>query len=84
MYRPNGNKGSIAVSLDNSTKPKTGVVEFARETRQEIAKVTWPSRRETMMMTMAIIVMALVAGVFFLAVDSGLGFIISRILGMHS
>ncbi len=60
------------------------VVEFARETRREIAKVTWPTRKETVVTTVMIVVMALVAGVFFLAVDSALGFAIGRILGMNS
>ena len=66
------------------TKTKTSLSEFIRETRQEINKVTWPSRKETLMTTVMIVVMALVAGVFFLAVDSGLGFVISRFLGMQS
>ena len=66
------------------TKSKTSVADFIRETRQEINKVTWPTRRETLMTTTMIVVMALVAGVFFLAVDSGLGFIVSRFLGMQS
>jgi preprotein translocase subunit SecE len=65
------------------TKPKTSAGEFIRETRQEIKKVTWPTRKETLTTTVMIVVMALIAGVFFLAVDSGLGFIVSRILGMQ-
>ncbi|MDX2027748.1 MAG: preprotein translocase subunit SecE [Alphaproteobacteria bacterium] len=66
------------------TKPKTSIGDFARETRQEIAKVTWPTRRETVMTTVMIVVMALAAGLFFLLVDSALGFGISHLLGMRS
>ncbi len=67
-------------------KPKSGfnLGAFVAETRREIGKVTWPSRKETMLTTVMIVVMALVTGVFFLAVDTGLGFVISRILGMNS
>ncbi len=61
----------------------TKIVEFTQETKREIAKVTWPTRRETVMTTAIVIIMALVAGVFFLGVDSALGYAISRILGMR-
>ena len=66
------------------TAKKSGLVEFFHTTRQEIAKVTWPDRAETLRTTIMIIVMALVAGVFFLAVDWILGFAISHLLGMNS
>lgn len=65
-------------------KPGFNPVEFARETQLEVKKVTWPTRKETITTTVLIVVMALVAGVFFLAVDSFLGFAISRILGMNA
>ena len=73
---------SMDVQKDDSAK--TSLVEFARETQREIAKVSWPTRKETLMTTAAIVVMALVAGAFFLAVDSALGAVISRVLGMNS
>ncbi|MDD2325783.1 MAG: preprotein translocase subunit SecE [Alphaproteobacteria bacterium] len=60
------------------------IVEFFRETRREVAKVTWPTRKETVLTTVMIVVMAVVAGLFFFLVDGMLGFVISRILGMTS
>ncbi|MDD3289023.1 MAG: preprotein translocase subunit SecE [Alphaproteobacteria bacterium] len=63
---------------------KINLVNFFNETRQEVAKVTWPTRKETGMTTVMIVIMALVAGVFFLIVDSGVGFVIGKILGMRS
>jgi preprotein translocase subunit SecE len=71
------------MSMDGQ-KPKTSLVEFIRETQHEIAKVSWPTRKETVQTTIAIVVMALIAGLFFLAVDTGLGYVISHILGMNS
>lgn len=65
-------------------KTKTSLADFVRETRSEISKVSWPTREETMKMTAAIVVMALVVGVFFLIVDTVLGYVISHILGMNS
>jgi preprotein translocase subunit SecE len=69
---------------NEAAKPRFSLVEFARDTKAEIKKVTWPSRKETLQTTAIIIVMALLAGVFFLAIDSLLGFAISHILGMNS
>ena len=63
-------------------KPKTGFFNFFRETRKEIAKVTWPTRREITVTTILIVVFALIVGVFFLMVDTALGYIVSKILGM--
>ena len=65
-------------------KPKGGLVEFARETRREIAKVTWPTRKEITLTTTLIVVFALIAGVFFLVVDTALGRVVSLLLGMNS
>lgn len=61
-----------------------GLMQFAQETKREIAKVTWPTRQETTMTTTMIVVMALVGGVFFFAVDTSLGFLVRKVLGMGS
>jgi preprotein translocase subunit SecE len=66
------------------TKPKTSLTDFVRETQQEIKKVTWPTRKETITTTIMIVVMALITGMFFLAVDTLLGYLISHLLGMQS
>ncbi len=70
-------------SINDTAKSRTSIADFIQETRQETAKVTWPSRKETLTTTVMIVVMALVTGVFFLGVDSAIGFIISHILGMN-
>jgi preprotein translocase subunit SecE len=71
-------------NIEAPTKPRFNLATFVRETRNEILKVTWPTRKETLQMTVMIVVMALITGGFFLAIDSVLGFVISRILGMNS
>ena len=40
------------------------LIEFFRETKREIAKVTWPTQRETGMTTVMIVGMALLCGLF--------------------
>jgi preprotein translocase subunit SecE len=71
------------VSIEEQ-ETKTSLSDFVRETRHEIAKVSWPTQKETLQTTVAIVVMALLAGVFFFCVDWALGQAISRVLGMNS
>jgi preprotein translocase subunit SecE len=65
-----------------AAKSGFNIVEFARETRRETAKVTWPTRRETVMTTVMIVALALMAGFFFLIVDWLLGVGVTHILGL--
>jgi preprotein translocase subunit SecE len=55
---------------------------FLREVRQEIAKVTWPTRKETGITTAMVFVMVLLAALFFLAVDQVLAFLVRVVLGL--
>jgi len=68
---------------EDKSRRKFHPAEFYRETMREVAKVIWPTRKETLVTTALIVAMALIVGVFFLAVDSVLGFAISRVLGMR-
>jgi preprotein translocase subunit SecE len=68
----------------SGTMAKTSPIEFFRQVRQEVAKVTWPSRKETTITTSMVFVMVAVASVFFLAVDAILGWGITSVLGLGS
>jgi preprotein translocase subunit SecE len=48
---------------------KTNPFEFLQQVREEGNKVSWPSRRETMISTVMVFIMVAVASVFFLLVD---------------
>ena len=48
---------------------KTTPALFFKQVRQEVAKVTWPSRRETSISTIMVFVMVMLSAVFFLVVD---------------
>jgi len=60
---------------------KQSPVEFAREVQRETAKVTWPSRKETMVTTAMVFVMVILSAIFFLVADQILGWGIRLILG---
>jgi preprotein translocase subunit SecE len=56
-------------------------VEFFRQVRSEVSKVTWPTRKETTLTTTMVFIMVVLASIFFLAVDASLSTLITWILG---
>lgn len=60
---------------------KTSPAQFAKQVRQEAGKVTWPTRKETLISTLMVFVMVVVAAVFFFLVDQVLSVGVRMILG---
>ena len=56
--------------------------QFAQEVRQETSKVTWPTRKETWITSIAVLVMVALSAVFFMLADQVLGYLVSVILGL--
>ena len=56
--------------------------KFIREVRQEMNKVTWPTRQETTVSTIMVLVLAVIAAIFFLLVDGILAAGVQWILGL--
>jgi preprotein translocase subunit SecE len=54
---------------------------FVRQVRQELAKVAWPSRRETTMTLVLVFVFCVVLGIYFLIVDKALTWGVSKLFG---
>jgi preprotein translocase subunit SecE len=61
---------------------KTNPGEFIQQVRSEGAKVTWPTRKETMITTAMVFVMVVLAAVFFLVTDQVIRFAVSLVLGL--
>ena len=55
--------------------------EFIQDVRTEAGKVTWPTRRETMITTLMVIIMVVLAAVFFVAVDEIIHYVVGLVLG---
>ncbi len=53
-----------------------------KQVRQEVAKVTWPSRRETTISTIMVFVMVVIAAVFFLVVDQVFAWAVKLVFGL--
>ncbi len=60
---------------------RTSPGAFIRQVRQEAAKVTWPSRKETGVSTAMVFVMVTLAALFFFVVDQALAWIVRVVLG---
>ncbi|MGB3723081.1 MAG: preprotein translocase subunit SecE [Pacificimonas sp.] len=54
--------------------------QFVREVRQEMSKVTWPTRKETVVTTIMVLIMTAILAIFFLGVDQVLGNLIQLVL----
>ena len=58
-------------------------LKFLQEVRQETAKVTWPTRQETLISTVMVLVMVLVASIFFLVADQLISWAVQFILSIR-
>ena len=60
---------------------KTNPAQFVRQVRQEINRITWATKRETMIASLTVFVMVLIASAFFFLVDLFLSNIVQILLG---
>jgi preprotein translocase subunit SecE len=58
--------------------------KFLQEVRSETAKVTWPTRRETMITTIMVFIMVAVSSVFFFVADQIIRVLITFLLGIQA
>ena len=59
---------------------KTNPLAFLQQVRSETMKITWPSRRETMISTVMVLAMVIFASLFFFAADQLIGWILGYVL----
>ena len=61
---------------------KTNPVQFLQQVRSEASKITWTSRRETMISTAMVLLMVIFAALFFFAADQLIGWLIGLVLNI--
>jgi preprotein translocase subunit SecE len=61
---------------------KTNPLEFVQQVRREVAKVTWPTRKETMVSTVMVFIFVFMAATFFFLVDQLLAVVVRLVLGI--
>ncbi|OIQ25448.1 preprotein translocase subunit SecE [Phaeobacter sp. B1627] len=57
-------------------------VQFIQQVRAEVSKVVWPTRREVLLTTVMVFIMAALTAVFFAIVDLAIRSGLNGVLGM--
>lgn len=60
---------------------KTSPVDYIRQVKAEMKKVTWPSRQETTVSLIAVFIMVTLAAIFLYLADQVIAFLIRLIMG---
>ena len=60
---------------------RTSPIKFLQEVRAEGQKVTWPTRRETLVTTIMVFLMTGAAAIFFLISDQIIRLVVTTIIG---
>jgi preprotein translocase subunit SecE len=62
----------------------TNPLQFLQQVRAEVAKVVWPTRREVLLTTIMVVIMAALTSVFFALVDLGITAGLQSVLGLFN
>ena len=61
---------------------RTNPAQFIQQARSEIGKVVWPTRREVLITTAMVLVLAIIAAIFFSGIDAVIRLGLRSVLGM--
>jgi len=61
---------------------RTNPLQFIQQVRSEVSKVIWPTRREVLLTTIMVFIMATLTAIFFALVDLGIREGLKGVLGM--
>ena len=86
LYRVGGLllMAGIAIALAAQTVSGKAAWDFIGTSQTEVRKVVWPSRKETVQMTLTVIVMVIIMSLLLWGFDSLLGWIVRSLIGTGS
>ena len=58
-------------------------LKYLQEVRQEVNKVTWPTRNEVLISTLMVLILVALASVFFLAADQVISWLVQLMLSIR-
>ena len=61
---------------------KLDPAQYVRDVRSEVAKVTWPTRKETLITTGLVLALSALAALFFLVVDQLIALAVRGLFGL--
>ena len=59
-------------------------IQFLQQVRQETSKVTWPSRNEVLISTVMVLVLVILASLFFLLADQVISWAVGLMLSIRA
>jgi preprotein translocase subunit SecE len=62
---------------------RTNPITFLQQVRQEVSKVTWPSRNEVLISTIMVLVLVTAASIFFLVADQLISWLVGLMLSIR-
>ena len=71
----------VAVATAATTAFGSGLIEFMQDSRSELRKVVWPSRQETLQVSLAVILMVIVMSIFLWLLDMFLFWLVRLLTG---
>jgi len=74
--------GAAVATEPVAPKKRTSIPQFAGQVRAEGRKIVWPSRKETWITSVMVLIMVFLAAVFFFVVDSILAFLSGIVLAI--
>jgi preprotein translocase subunit SecE len=69
---------------DAPKKARTNPFQYLTQVRQEARKVTWTTRDETIVSTVMVLILSIIAMLFFWVVDFGINFTVTSLLSLGS
>ena len=63
---------------------KVNIGEFINQVRTETSKVVWPTRKETVMTAVMVVIMTTILSIFFFGVDSAFSALVRALLSLLS
>ncbi|KPU84974.1 preprotein translocase subunit SecE [Marinosulfonomonas sp. PRT-SC04] len=57
-------------------------MQFVQQVRAEVSKIVWPTRREVLLTTIMVFIMAALVAIFFSLVDLSIRTALTAVLGM--
>lgn len=61
----------------------TRLIRFGRDVRAEISRVTWPTWPETQRLTLMVVILAVLIGVYLALVDTAIGALFAALFGIQ-
>ncbi|MET3925072.1 preprotein translocase subunit SecE [Devosia sp. 2618] len=58
-------------------------IQFLQQVRQETSKVTWPGRNEILISTIMVLVLVIMASLFFLLADQVISWVVGLMLSIR-